>query len=210
MVAMPVKALDTLVLLPAGPSKALLENKKPIYAETSGEVQVDYAQALNVMDEPGLLQNVQDAYCKLIAKDGTPEFTIQQCSSNTYFYVNKDGERTDIAEVLRKKTSGSTFDIVYYSAGKRFFGRYEAVIHVQISDDGDAGSRYVASVYAYPENAFSRFFARHLGLVDRYFKKKTGEMTGIITTITCSLCDEKSAQPGREENEAEAPLLSDI
>lgn len=208
MVGLSAQALDTLPLLPDGPSKALLEGKKPICAETTGMVPVEFTRALGVFEDPSLLQNVQDAYCKLVTEDGTPEFTIEQASSNTYFYVNKNDERTDITEVLRKQTSESTFDIVYYSAGKRFFGYYEAVIHVQIVDDGEGGSRYVASVYAYPKNAVSRFFARHLGLVERYFEKKTGDMTGIITTIACNLCEENPSEPSQEETEA--PLLSDM
>jgi len=196
MVSASFGALDTLTLLEAGPSKALLENKKPIYAETIGQLPVDFIRALDVFEAPALMQNVQDAYCELIAEDGTPEFTISEAGTNTYFYVNRKGERTDIREVLRKKTSDETFDIVFYSAGKRFFGNYEALIHVRLSDAGKDGVSYTASVYAYPQNAISRFFARHLGLVERYFKKKTGHMTEIISTISCSLCEEAEDPAG--------------
>lgn len=181
--------LDTLALLEAGPSKTLLENKKPIYAETGGQVPVNYEQALEVLQDPGLMVNVQDAYCRLIDEDGEPEFSIRQTSSNAYFYVNRKGERTDITEVIRRETSDSSFDIVYFSAGQRFFGEYQALIHVRITAEEESNTRYTASVYAYPENAVSRFFARRLGLVKRYFKKKTEHMTEIITAISCSLCE---------------------
>ncbi len=200
------RALDTVALLPdGGPSRELLESKKPIYAETQGEVEVDFSNALVVFAGSNLLQEVQEAYCTLIAKDHTPEFTIRQHSANTYFYVNKDGERTDIKEVVRRQTSENTFDIVYYSTGKRFFGDYQAVIHVRISGGDGKSSHYTASVYAYPENMISRFFARRLGLVERFFKGKTQEMTGIITTIFCNLCEkvdgvDRGASAGQEDD----------
>ena len=189
----PVLALDTLGLLKAGPSKTLLQDKKPIYAEAKGSAPVNFDAALKVLRHPDFITRIQDAYCELIDDDGIPEFTIQQTSSNTCFYVNRKGERTDITELLRRETAEGCFDIILYSVGKRFFGKYQALIHIQVTKDGKNKSRYVAAVYAYPENAVSRFFARHLGLVERYFKKKTGQMTGIVTAITCSLCENTPA-----------------
>ena len=204
----PVLALDTLALLEAGPSKTLLEDKKPIYAEAKGSVPVNFDAALQVLRHPDFITHVQDAYCELIDEDGTPEFTIQKTSTNTYFYVNRKDERTDITEVLRRETAEGCFDIILYSAGKRSFGKYQALIHIQVVKDGKNKSHYVAAVYAYPENAFSRFFARHLGLVERYFKKKTGQMTGIVTTITCSLCEEE-VQPALRAGLQHTPLAGE-
>jgi hypothetical protein len=192
-----VQALETKSLLPDGPSKALLETKKPIYSEASGTVPVDFSQALKVFTHSNFLSNVQTAYNEQIDDDGTPEFNIEQTSAHTYFYVNRHGERTDISEIMRAAASDSVFDIILYSTGKRSFGKYQALIHVQITDCGEQAVHYTAAVYAYPENMFSRFFARHLGLVDRYFKKKTTLLTEMITVITCSLCDE--AEVAKEE-----------
>ncbi|VGO11692.1 hypothetical protein PDESU_00238 [Pontiella desulfatans] len=187
----PALALDTLALLGTGPSKTLLQDKKPIVAEAKGSVPVNFDAALHVLRHPDFITHVQDAYCELIDEDGTPEFTIQKTSTNTYFYVNRKDERTDITEVVRRETVEGCFDIILYSAGKRFFGAYQALIHIQVLKEGENNSTYVASVYAYPENAFNRFFARHLGVVERYFKKKTGHMSEIVTTITSSLCEEE-------------------
>ncbi len=190
LIASSAHALDTLSLLKNdGPSMTLLLEKKPIYAETEGSVPVSFPDALVVFEQPNLLQSVQDAYCELTAEIGKPEFTIQQASTNTYFYINRKNERTDITEVLRQRNSDNAIDIIYYAIGERFFGKYEAVIHVQITGDNGEQTRYVASVYAYPENAFSRFFARRLGLVERFFRNKTSELTGLITEITCNLCE---------------------
>ena len=195
--------LDTMALLDEGPSRTLLEGKKPIYAETSGRVPVNYSQALEILQQPGFMNNVQEAYTNLIDEDGTPEFTIQQTSANCYFYVNRKWERTDITEIMRRNTSADRFDIILYSTGQRFFGNYEALIHVRVKADGEGASTYVAAVYAYPENAVSRFFARHLGLVDRYFRKKTVHMTDMITTITCSLCGQDEEVPLGSEHPGE-------
>jgi len=205
------QALDTLSLLGDGPSRTLLVMKKPIYAETTGSVPVKFPDALVVFEQPDLLQSVQDAYCELIAENGKPEFTIEQTSTNTYFYINRKNERTDITEVLRERTSETAVDVIYYSVGERFFGKYEAVIHVQITDDDGEHTHYTASVYAYPENAFSRFFARRLGLVERFFRNKTSEMTGLITQITYNLCggvdgESTVAQEGPKSSVANAAL----
>jgi hypothetical protein len=190
MIAVSAQALDTLPLLPSGAAQTLLEKKKPIRAEAAGTVPAEYGAAMLVFESPSLLTDVQAAYASLLPDGEKPEFLIQQAAPKAWFYINRKGERTDITEIARKQTSDTAFDIIYYSAGKRFFGDYQAVIHVQISKDAEQ-SRYAAMVYAYPENAFSRFFARRLGLVERFFKKKTAEMSGIISTITCNLCEKE-------------------
>ena len=149
---------------------------------------------MTVVERPGLLREVQEAYADLLGEGETPEFTIHQTSTNTYYYVNKDDERTDISEVVRGPEKAGTFDLVYYSFGKRFFGRYEAVIHIRLMQGPNDELRYVCTVYAYPENGFSRFFARHLGLVERYFNDKTEHMDGIISSIAGTLCQSDKAE----------------
>ncbi|MBN2703388.1 MAG: hypothetical protein JXR23_04170 [Pontiellaceae bacterium] len=197
--AISVLALDTESLLEDGPAKALLQGKKPILADVSGNIAVEFDQALRVLKKDSLLQDIQAAYGELLPENEAPEFTIYTSSTNAYYYINKKGERTDIEEVVRRKTSDDSFEMVYYSYGKRFFGKYKAVIHVCIKRDMTSGMvMYDASVYAYPENAFSRFFARHLGLVEDYFEDKTDEMTGIITSISQSLCKENEASSTQE------------
>ncbi len=184
-----VQALETLPLLPEeGPSKELLESKKPILAETSGSVPVNFNDALQVLLDPNFMNNVQNAYNTMIDDDGKPEFSIQQTSSNTYYYVNRKNERTDITEVMRKQNAETEIDIVLYSVGKRSFGKFQSVIHIQVTQESPSVTNYTAAVYAYPENGVSRFFVRHLGLVDRYFRKKTAHLSAMVTTIVCGLC----------------------
>ena len=186
-------ALDTASQLPEGAAKKLL-SKKTIKVDVEGTLSVSYSNALTVVERPGLLREVQEAYADLLGEGETPEFTIHQTSTNTYYYVNKDDERTDISEVVRGPEKAGTFDLVYYSFGKRFFGRYEAVIHIRLMQGPNDELRYVCTVYAYPENGFSRFFARHLGLVERYFNDKTEHMDGIISSIAGTLCQSDKAE----------------
>lgn len=185
---LPAQGLNTEELLPAGPSKTLLKQKKPIRAEMSGVVQIPFARALEIYAQPGLIENVQHEYGTLLADHGTPEFTIHQSSTNSYFYINRNGQRTDLIEVVRRPASDLVFDVILYTSGTRFFGFYEAVIHVQLTENSAGETRYDAVVYAYPENALSRFLGRRLHLVERYFKKKTRSMSEIICTISCGLC----------------------
>jgi hypothetical protein len=182
-------ALETLSMLETGPSRTLLERKNPIKATTKGTLPVKFVGMMRVLSEPDFLENIQRAYSELIIEGETPEFRINKTSDKTYYYINKNGERTDILEVLRRKTSDTTFDIILLSSGKRFFGNYEALIHVQITRKGEQVD-YVSSVYAYPENVISRFLARRLGLIERYFRNKASHMTGIISIISCKLCEQ--------------------
>jgi hypothetical protein len=184
----PAFALDTLSLLSPGTAKQLLENEKAIHATASGEVPVSFTQALDVLKQPDFMNSVQKAYVEKVIDDEKPEFSIIQTSTNAYHYVNRKGERTDVVELMRRQTRGDSFDIILYSWGKRSFGKYQAVIHVQVLADGKGQCRYDSSVYAYPENVVSRFFARHLGLVERYFTKKTKHLSEMIAVIACRLC----------------------
>ncbi len=117
-----------------------------------------------------------------------PEFTVQQSSSNTWFFINGNQERTDIAEVAGRLTGADTFDLAYYTQGRRFFGHYQALIHIRLTGAGDS-TAYTVAVYAYPENGFSRFFARHLQLVEKYFRSKTSEISELAVQISTKLCD---------------------
>ena len=67
---------------------------------------------------------------------------------------------------------------------------------------GEAGPEedactYKVIVYAYPENAVSRFFARHLGIAERYFHQKTKDITALSIAISKHLL---SLNPARIES----------
>ncbi len=197
--SVPVSALElpeTAALVTDGLSRALLE-KKFIFAETGGTVPVSIQSAVSILEQPAFLTRVQEEYERLLPPGKRPEFTVRQSATNAWFYINKKQERTDITEVLVRRNGVDTFDLVYYTHGCRFFGSYQALIHIRLTGDGNA-TGYTVAVYAYPENDFSRFFARHLQLVERYFRSKTGEISEVAVQISLRLCREGDLFPDQD------------
>jgi hypothetical protein len=187
--SMPVWAIElpeTVALVPDDRSRALLK-KEFIYAETGGAVPVSVCSAISILQQPSFLTRVQEEYEKLLPPGKCPEFTVQQSATNTWFYINKKQERTDITEVAGRMNGADTFDLAYYTQGRRFFGFYQALIHIRLTGTGNS-TGYTVAVYAYPENGFSRFFARHLQLVEKYFRSKTDEISAIAVQISTRLC----------------------
>ena len=193
MLSMPVFALNT------PETKALVSDelscellaKDYIYAETGGTVPVRIDLVTSVLQDPAFLTHVQDEYEKTLPDGKCPEFSIQQSAPNTWFYINQKRERTDITEVAERMNGADTFDLAYYTQGRRFFGSYQALIHIRLTGTGNS-TDYAVAVYAFPENGFSRFFARHLPLVERYFQSKTVEISGVAAQISTRLCNSES------------------
>jgi hypothetical protein len=196
--AIPVLALElpeTAALVSDDLSCALLK-KEFIRAETKGTVPVSIHAAISVLQQPSFLTRVQEEYEKLLPAGKRPDFIVQQSTANTWFYINKKQERTDITEVAGRMNGADTFDLAYYTQGDRFFGAYEALIHIRLTGTGNS-TDYTVAVYAYPGNGFSRFFARHLQLVERYFRSKTGEISELAVRISTRLCNDEALSHGR-------------
>jgi hypothetical protein len=189
MVSRHASGMDTAALLGDSAAGELL-SKKCIRAETAGIVPVRFDDAASVLKQPGLVQAVQKEYARSVARDGKVQFPIIKTAPGTYHYVNKKNQKTQITELVRKQTAKDTFDMVYHAEGKRFFGKYEVIIHLRAIDADAAGVVYTAQIHAYPRNGPMRFFARRLGVVERYFRKKTDVITDISTRICTGLCDE--------------------
>jgi hypothetical protein len=184
-----IQVPETVMLVSDDLSLVLL-NKKFISAETDGTVPVPLREAVQVLDHPEFLTRVQNEYEKLLPPGKRPEFKVEQSPDGTWFYINKYGERTDIRQVAGQKTGTDAFDLAYYTEGRRFFGFYQALIHIRLTGTGDS-TDYAVAVYAYPENGFSRFFARHLQLVEKYFRSKTGEISQLAVQISTRLCGDE-------------------
>ena len=187
--AFSVGAMETLPLLREGKARTLLDKKKPIEARVSGSVEVGFERMLALYESPSMVLRIQQVYRDYVVGDEGVEFEIVEVAPGRYEYVNRKGEQTVVEEVCRVRSSGGGFDLVLYTAGKRFFGSYEAVIHVELRRGNGEQSDYRAAVYAYPKNSLSRFFGRHLGLVEGFFKRKTVEMEE-LTVKVCSFMDE--------------------
>ena len=154
-----------------------------IKAGGTGMVEVSFSDAVVLFEQENLLNDVQAAYAKMLKDGQTPEFTIQVDATNQWSYVNKAGQQSVIIELHRLIGTEDRASLVYYSAGERFFGKFRAVIVIDVVPADLGASAYEVTVYAYPENSFSRFFARHLGVVDRFFRTKTTEITALAVDI---------------------------
>ncbi|MEN8254367.1 MAG: hypothetical protein ABFR33_02750 [Verrucomicrobiota bacterium] len=179
-------ALGTADLLNDAAAKALLE-KKCIRTEACGVLPARFDAAVGYLNQPDLVQRIQGEYRQSVSKDGTIDFPIVGTGNGTYYYVNEKNQRTDLFELCRRQTSDSTFDLVYHATGKRFFGKYEVLIHIRAIDAGPAGTVYTASVHAYPHNGPVRFFARRFGTVERYFQRKTRLIARVSTRICAGM-----------------------
>lgn len=193
MLSAPVLAMNTVetrALVSDKLSCALLE-REFIYAETDGMIPVGFCSAISVFQQPEFLTRVQEEYEKTLPSGKCPEFIVQQSATNTWFYINKKQERTDIKEVAGRIAGTGTFDLAYYTQGRRFFGTYEALVHIRLLQRGDE-TGYTVAVYAYPENGLCRFFAQHLPPVEKYFRDKTIEISEAAVRISTRLCNGES------------------
>lgn len=150
----------------------------------SGRVEIPFNDAVHLLQRPDLLDVVQASYARILPEGQTPEFVIQPEGHGRWSFVNRHNQTSVIEEIHRKIEPDGRAHVVYYSEGRRFFGDYRSVVDIAVSAELDEGSRYEVIVYAYPLNSVSRFFARHLGVVERFFRDKTKE----ITSISVSIC----------------------
>jgi len=174
-------ALDTVALVD-GPAAALLE-KKCIRTDVGGVLPVRFDAAVGVLDQPDLILHIQEAYRASVSKERTRDLPIVGTDDGAYHYTNEKNHRTDFFELYREQTSATSFDLIYLANGKRFFGKYEVLIHIRVVDAKPAGTLYIAEIHAYPRNAALRFFARRLGTVERYFQRKTHLIAGISSQL---------------------------
>lgn len=179
-------ALDTVARVGGDAAAARVLEKNPIRVEAKGSVPIAYADAVRMFASPTLLADVQAEYARLLPEGEEPEFVITQTSPVDYHYVNKSGQETAIREVHRAEHEGPTTEVVFHAKGRRFFGDFQAVIHIA-ARPAEAGTDYTTRVYAYPENSVSRFFARHLRLVKLFFNSKTEEIEKLSIQISRAL-----------------------
>jgi hypothetical protein len=154
-----------------------------------GQVELPYEQVIARFMQGDLLTEVQEAYKRVLPAEKEPEFTIRQSEPGHYFYVNKARQRTDIQTVCGGVAEAEAFHVIYHAAGKRFFGHFQSLTHVTLRPS-EQGVSYRVRVLAYPENGVSRFFIRRLRVIERFFKKKTAEMTALIEDICTEMISE--------------------
>jgi hypothetical protein len=156
----------------------------------AGSVAVPFATAIFLFQQDNMLDRVQLEYGRLLPEGEKPEFVVQQESTNRWSYVNRKNQESVITEVYRNLANQNTAELLYHTTGKRFFGDFEALTHVTLRREENNETRFTLRVYAYPKVAVSRFLARHLGLVERYFADKTDELTALTVNICHHIINE--------------------
>ena len=195
-------ALNTADLL-TDPDVQELFSKKCIRLGTSEVLPIPFDVACRVLSQPDLIPALQDEFIQSISQDGTVDFPVIKTAVGEYYYINEKGKRADIVELYREQTDAYSFDYLVLASGKRFFGRYDVIIHLQIVDAGPAGIVYSVSTHAYPHNWATRFSAHKIGPVKTYFKKQVRIISYVAREIGVSLCEKEEFQ--LELNQREYP-----
>ena len=164
---------------------------------SSGTVDISFETALAVVGRDSLLVDVQRAHAATLAPGQKAKFAITQPASNTYHHVNSKKRVTRIRELRRVTDGHDKFDILFYVTGDRFFGRFEALVHVVVRRVNDNEVRIQGVLYAYPHSAPVRFIARRRP-VRAYFRKETDEVTGRGIRILRDLCAAREQTASRE------------
>jgi len=174
-------------LLAGRPAMLDLLNNDPIHVSLKGNAASSFGPLARSFEGTNLLGEVDAAYGRLLMPGEKPAFEIHSISSNTFYYISREGKRSDIEEVFRSRTATNELTAVYYATGRRFFGAFRSLIHVTAQDAGEKGVVYAVEVYGYPETGFTRFLIIHLHLQD-YFQTHAERITRLIESICKELC----------------------
>ena len=177
--------------LTAAPEVQKILSNKCICIEAKGKADANFAELLTVSRRPDLLEAIQREYAAMLPAGKKPEFEIQETAPGKYFYLNSKNQESHLTELMRELQSDGKIHAVYIVCGERFFGDFEALVHVAIADVESGKVSYVAEVYAWPENSFCRGLARGLQFaVSSFFRSKTGDMTDMFIKVCSRLVEE--------------------
>jgi len=163
------------------PATTALLQRKMVRLQSSGQADLAFRIAVEIIHDDDFLFALQQAYAMLLPEGEQPEFTVKQTAPGQYAYVNRDGEQTQITEVHRV-ASPECVELYIFSEGDRFFGRFEALTAISVTPLETDQVDWQVKVYAYPHNLFSRLIAR-TGAVNRFFRSKTDEITDLAVQI---------------------------
>lgn len=201
--AIPVMAANTTDLLDT-PVDERLFGKKAIQLGTSAVLPLPFDRVAKTMEKPGLLETICREYVQSKQGADLAEIPLVETSPGHYAFFNEKGQRTDITELYRKQTDAQSFDYILLTSGKRFFGHYDAIIHIRIVDVGEVGAVYTANIHAYPHNAATRFFTKRLRVARQYFKTRIRIISRAGQTALVARCEKEPLEPKRKDN---APAL---
>ena len=163
--------------------------KKCVRLGTSEMLPINFQTARAVLERPDLAHAAQIEFAESISANGAVDFPVIEDAPRKYHYISDKGQRTDITELYRKQTDAHTFDYVVLASGKRFFGGFDVVVHLQVIDAEEAGVVYTVITHAYPRNWLTRFSASKIGVTKNFFKKKMKMISWVAREIGVNLCE---------------------
>lgn len=179
------------VSLYAAPEVQSILSNNCIRIETRGKADANFADLLAINQRPDLLQAVQHEYAAMLPEGKKPEFEIQETAPGKYFYINCKNQESHLTELMRELQPDGKIHVVYAVSGERFFGDFQALVHVVVADEGSGKVSYDAEIYAWPESAFCRGVARGLQFaIGAFFRHQTGCMTDIFLNVCSRLIDD--------------------
>lgn len=178
----------TYELLGTDPLACQVLTNRYIYIHSTNTVHVDYGQIMSILHAEDLLTTVQDGYDAVLRPGEKKEWTIAKIGDGRYRFVNRKGETSEIFELYRSPADTNAFELAVLSQGRRFFGYYQALVHLRVTPDAAHHCAYSADIYAYPKNTVVRFVARNLNLIERFFNRKTDQIIEISTRVSLYLC----------------------
>ncbi len=190
-----------LVTDPAG--LAVLE-KKCIHLTSFEVLPVKFDTVCSVMSSPDLVTAAQEEFARSISENGTVDFPVIETSPGRYYYINEEGDRTDIVELYKKQTDANSFDYIILASGQRGIGYFDVVVHLQVINLGQSGIVYSAAVHAYPHSWFTRV-SHTLGLTRSFFRKKMKLITWVAREVGTGLCEREEQKQQLQTAEAAGP-----
>ena len=172
-----------------------LLTKDTIQVQATGTVAVAFSDILASLAQTKLIDRIQSEYARTLPAGQAPEFVVTSLGSNIWSYTNRSAEQSIIHEVTMQRLSTNELVAVFYASGERFFGRFESLTAIRLLPAGPGRSAYEVAVFAYPQQALCRFFIRHLGLIESYFRNKTREIEKLATSICRGLCSPPPLPP---------------
>jgi hypothetical protein len=170
------------------PSRVLIE-QRCILVEGSGVLDISFENALNLFSRENLLEDAQAAYAAMLPEGESPEFVIQHVASNRYAYVNRKKEKCEITEVVRSAAPEGEATLVYHTIGRRWFGLFESLTHIEAAEGEGGKLAYKVRAYCYPHGKAARVVARLFSVVHIYFRNKTEAVTAIVRRIALHLLE---------------------
>lgn len=182
-------ALNTAELVTDSAALEILQ-KKCIRLGTSELLPIRFSTAKTVLDNPELVTAAQGEFARSISSDGKVDFPIIENGPSRHYYINENGDRTDLVELYKKQSAPQVYDYIVMASGNRKFGDFDVIIHLKVIDAGNSGIVYSVNVHAWPHSWLAR--ASHkIGLTRSYFRKKMKLISWVAREIATGLCEKE-------------------